>query len=278
MQQDAGCLAIPKGIIENRKLVGVLAKNDFKSKFAGSYFGIIWAFVQPIITILVYWFVFDKALNAGSQITKAGIEAPFVLWLAAGIVPWFYFSEVLNAGANTLIEYNYLVKKVVFEIRVLPFVKVISSVFVHVFFVLFLIVLGCFYGFYPSLYMLQLIYYSLAMICLCTGLVYALSAMTVFFRDLAQLVNILLQVLMWMTPIMWNVDAMQGRISATILLILKLNPMFYIVNGYRDAMINQNWFWERPELMIYFWCVVVVLFFIGTHIFNKLRMHFADVL
>ena len=270
--------AIPKEIVENRKLIISLAKNDFKAKFAGSYFGIIWAFVQPVVTIVVYWFVFDKALNSGTQITKEGIEAPFALWLTAGMVPWFYFSEVLSAGSNALVEYNYLVKKVVFKISALPFVKVLSSIFVHVFFVVFMIILSACYGFYPSVYTLQVIYYSFAMMCLCIGIVYATSAMTVFFRDLTQLINILLQVLMWMTPIMWNMDAMQNRISPIVLTILKMNPMYYIVSGYRDSVINHIWFWTRPETTLYFWGVTVVLFMIGSVIFKKLQVHFADVL
>lgn len=270
--------AIPKEIVENRKLIISLAKNDFKAKFAGSYFGIIWAFVQPVVTIVVYWFVFDKALNSGTQITKEGIEAPFALWLTAGMVPWFYFSEVLSAGSNALVEYNYLVKKVVFKISALPFVKVLSSAFVHVFFVVFMIILSACYGFYPSVYTLQVIYYSFAMMCLCIGIVYATSAMTVFFRDLTQMINILLQVLMWMTPIMWNMDAMQNRISPIVLTILKMNPMYYVVSGYRDSVINHIWFWTRPETTLYFWCVTVVLFMIGSVIFKKLQVHFADVL
>ena len=79
-------------LIENRKLIVSLSKNDFKARFAGSYFGIIWAFVQPIVTVLIYWFVFERALNVGAQSTKAGIEAPYVLWLIAGLVPWFCVS------------------------------------------------------------------------------------------------------------------------------------------------------------------------------------------
>jgi len=94
---------ILREIAQNKKLIFNLSKNDFKAKFAGSYFGIIWAFIQPIITILVYWFVFDKALNAGTQITKAGINVPYVIWLVAGMVPWFYFSEVAMFWLNIII-------------------------------------------------------------------------------------------------------------------------------------------------------------------------------
>lgn len=277
-KKENSMIGILKEVIHNRKLIINLSKNDFKSKFAGSYFGVVWAFIQPVITILVYWFVFDKALNSGTQITKSGIDAPYVIWLVAGLVPWFYFSEVINTGSNVLVEYDYLVKKVVFKISVLPIVKIISSLFVHLFFVGFMIILYACYHYYPTVYTVQILYYSFAMICLCVGIIYATSAMTVFFRDLSQLINIILQVLMWMTPIMWNMDAMAEKISKPVEIILKLNPMYYIVSGYRDSMLNGIWFWNRPETTLYFWGVTVCCFIIGSSIFKRLQVHFADVL
>ncbi len=269
---------IPRDVISNRKLVMSLAKNDFKQKFAGSYLGTIWAFVQPIITVLVYWFVFEKALNVGTQSTKAGIAIPFVLWLIAGLVPWFYFSEVISSGTIAMIEYNYLVKKVVFKISTLPVVKAISSLFVHLFFVVFTVVLYSCYSYLPTLYTLQLIYYSFCMFVLSLGLVYALSAIMVFFRDMSQIVNVLLQIGMWMTPIMWNMDAMAGRIPGWAMTILKANPMYYIVNGYRDSLYNNMWFWERPGMTAYFWIFTIIILLGGMAIFRRLQQHFADVL
>ena len=115
-------LALPAELYQNRKLVLSLAKNDFKTKYAGSYLGIVWAFIQPIVTILVYWFVFSVGLKAGTV-----SDYPFVLYLVSGIVPWFFFQDALNGGTNALIEYNYLVKKVVFKISILPIVKIISA-------------------------------------------------------------------------------------------------------------------------------------------------------
>ena len=132
---------IPKELWQNRKLIFQLAKNDFKTKFAGSYLGTIWAFVQPIVTVLVYWFVFEKGLKAGGVNTSSGISVPFVLWLVAGLVPWFFFSDAWNGGTNALIEYSYLVKKVVFKISILPIVKIVSAFFVHAFFVVFTLLL-----------------------------------------------------------------------------------------------------------------------------------------
>lgn len=265
-------VSLPKEVIQNRKLVASLAKNDFKTRYAGSYLGIIWAFIQPIVTVLVYWFVFGMALRPASD---KGV--PFILWLVAGLVPWFFLQEGLINGTNSLLEYNYLVKKVVFNIRILPVVKVLSAVFVHLFFIVVVIVLYACMGHFPSLYYLQLIYYSLCVFILVLGVSYLTSAVVVFFRDLSQIINIALQVGVWATPIMWDFNDMSGM-PGVVKLILKLNPVFYIVQGYRDSLINKVGFWEHPEMTLYFWAFTLILFLLGTHLFKKLQVHFADVL
>lgn len=263
-------LSIPQKLIENRKLIWTLSKNDFKTKFAGSYLGIVWAFVQPVVTVLVYWFVFQVGLKAGRT-----NEYPFVVWLVAGLVPWFFFSEALNGGTNALIEYSYLVKKVVFKISILPIVKVMSAVFVNAFFIVFTLVLCSCYGYTPSLYTIQIIYYVVCNFVLVLGLSYFTSAVVVFFRDLTQIINILLQIGMWITPIMWDAEQM---LSPKLLKIFKLNPFYYIVDGFRDSLLAGVGFWEKPMWTLYFWLFVIIAFGIGVSVFKRLRVHFADVL
>ena len=264
------------GVYESRKLIARLSVNDFKTKFAGSYLGIIWAFVQPVITILVYWFVFEKGMKPAAIRDAAGTEVPYVLWLIAGMVPWFFFSDALSGGTRALLDYSYLVKKVVFKIDILPIVKIVSAVFVHLFFLAFAVLLYTLYGYYPDVYTLQVLYYSICLFVLVMGISYLTSAVVVFFRDLNQVINIVLQVGVWVTPIMWNIETMD--ISPVLKNLLKLNPLYYIVQGYRDAFIGKVAFFERWELTIYFWVVTIVFVVLGTHVFKKLRMHFADVL
>ncbi len=271
-----------RDIIKNRKLIAKLAKNDFKQKFAGSTLGIIWGFVQPVITVLVYWIVFEKALKQ-EGVVVGETNFPYVLLLSTGIIPWFYFAEVLSSGTIVLQEYNYLVKKVVFPINVLPVVKAVSSLFVHVFFVLFTVLLTLALGCGISPYVLQLIYYSFAMMIFVIALIYLTSALCVFFRDMAQLINIFLQVAIWATPIMWKFDLVLkeielGHISPVIAYILKLNPMYYITSGYRDSFIYKVGFWSHPLLTGYFWIVTIIMFALGTHVFKKLQPQFADVI
>lgn len=264
-------------LVSSRGLIWNLAKNDIKKKFAGSYFGIVWAFVQPVITVLLYWFVFEFGLHQKASDLRTGIEIPFVMWLMAGLVPWFYFQEAMNGGTGVLVEYSYLVKKVVFQIDTLPVVKMISALFTHLFFVLFAVAVFWVMGYPPDLYTLLVIYYSFCMIVLATGIVYATGAVTVFFRDMKEVVAILLQIGMWVTPIMWNFEAMT-QMPGWAAVLLKLNPMYYIVSGYRNALIHKIGFWENWGLTIYFWVVTILILIVGTSVFKRLRPHFADVL
>lgn len=253
----------------NRKLIFNLAKNDFKTRFAGSYLGVVWAFIQPIITVLVYWFVFQVGLRSGD----VG-DFPFVLWLIAGLVPWFFFQEALSFGTNALIEYQYLVKKIVFKISTLPVVKVLSALYVHIFFVLFTLILYSCYGYFPDLYTLQIIYYTFCTFVFVLALTYITCSVVVFFRDVIQIISIVLQIGVWMTPIMWQISILPKGL----VWIFKLNPMYYIVAGYRDALINKVWFWDNFYLTLWFWFVTLGLFGIGTVVFKRLKVHFADVL
>lgn len=265
-----------KEIYDSRKLIGNLAKNDFKKKFAGSYLGTIWAFIQPIVTVLVYWFVFQVAMpNA-----RGTSEFPTVLWLVTGLVPWFFFQDALTGGTNALLEYNYLVKKVVFQIKVLPIIKVLSSIFVHIFFAGVMLVILAGYGRFPDLYTLQIFYYTLCAFILVLGISYASSAIVIFFRDLNQIINIVLQVGVWMVPIMWKLSDLEDKMIKYpwIEYLFKLNPMYYIVYGYREATLFKVWFWERPLLTAYFWIFTILTFILGTRIFKKLKTHFADIL
>lgn len=258
-----------KDILINREMIFRLSKNDFMVKYAGSYFGIIWAFVQPMVTILLYWFVFQMGFRSG-----AVGETPFVLWLIAGMIPWFYFSDAISTGTNSLIEYSYLVKKVVFNISILPIVKVISALFVHLFFLIVMVLIFAVYGYTPDLYTIQIVYYLFCMFVFALGLAYIGSALIVFFRDLGQIINILLQIGMWMTPIMWQNTMLPKSWQP----FLKLNPVYYIVSGYRDCLINKIPFWQHNTWTIYFWLFTAVVFLVGIRLFNKLKVHFADVL
>ena len=265
---------LPVELFQNRHLIWKLAKNDFKKRYAGSYLGAVWAMAQPVVTVAMYYIVFDKIMGNTSTPLREGVEVPFVLFLTAGLVPWFYFSEALTSAMVSLLEYNYLVKKVVFKISILPIIKIIAATFIHAFFVLFLLIVAALNGYYPSLYTLQVFYYSFCMFVFVLALSYTTCSVVIFFRDLQSIVNIFLQVGMWATPVLWNINDFPMKLQ----MIVKINPLVYIVEGYRSAVYGKQWFWEDFYSTVYFWIITVVLFGIGALIFKKLKIHFADIM
>jgi len=269
-------VSIPVELYKNRMLIARLSYNDFKTRFSGSFFGIFWAFVQPVVTVLVFWFVFQYGFGAHRAQMAGGASVPFVLFLVSGLVPWFFFAEALNGGTNALLAYNYLVKKVVFQISILPIVKVSSALFVHLTFIGITLILFLGMGYFTGWYALQVIYYSISLFLLVLAMSYLTCAVVVFFRDLREIINVVLTVGMWLTPILWNLEAM---IEEPILLfVFYLNPVYYVISGYRNSLINQIGFWERPLLSLYFWGVVLLVGMLGLLTFRRLKGHFADVL
>lgn len=263
-------IEMAKGVVANRRLIINMAANDFRSHYAGSYFGRIWAFIQPLCTIVIYWFVFDIGLHSSSMSVL-----PFSLWLTAGLVPWMFFTEAWNGMTNVFLEYSYLVKKVVFELDIMPFIKLLSAMFTHVIFLLITVVIYVALGYAPSLWAVQIVYYLFALCCFTVALSFITASIMVFVRDTVQFMNIVLQFGMWLTPILWHVSIFPASFGK----FFKMNPMYYIVQGYRDCLVADRFIlFSDLRWALYFWVFTGILLCVGISIFRRLKVHFADVL
>lgn len=249
-----------------------LAKADFKKRFVGAYFGVLWMFVQPLATILVYTLIFQVGFKATPPIPNV----PYVLWLIPGIIPWFYFQDTMIQGTNVLSEYNFLVKKVVFDVTILPIVKLVSVFFSHLCFIAIMIIIFIIARVNITIDALCIIYYSFALSVLSLGFIYFTSAVNVFFKDMAQIVNIILQFGIWMAPIMYDESLFAER-APIVCKLIRLNPIYYIVKGYRMSLIGDS-VEGFLSLTIYYWVFAIIVLFIGYRLFKKLKPHFADVL
>jgi lipopolysaccharide transport system permease protein/teichoic acid transport system permease protein len=256
--------------LNNKRLIITLIKNDFKKQYLGSYLGLFWAFAQPIVFILVIWFVFEVGFRA-SPITG---ETPFFLWLICGMIPWFFFANGLSNGSNAIVANAFLVRKVAFRTSILPLVQIGSTFVIHLVLVGLLIFAFLLYGYSPSLYWLQLFYYLFCLIFLLLGLSWLSSSIRVFVKDVSSFINILIQIGFWATPIFWSLNLVPQKYRY----IIELNPMYYIVEGFRDTFIEQVWFWEKGFLTLYFLILSSFIFVSGAIVFRKLRIHFGDVL
>lgn len=262
-------MALVIDIINNRNLLWQMTKRDFRQRYLGSYLGILWAFIQPTITIIIFWFVFQVGFKA-----MPVENFPFILWLVCGMFPWFFFSESVQSASTSILESSYLVKKIVFRVELLPIVKIASALVVHIFFIAVMFLMFAIYGYSVSIYNFQIIYYLFAMMCLALGISWLTSALTVFLRDVGQFVGMIMQFGFWATPIFWSFKMIPEEFST----ILKLNPAYYFVEGYRQSFIYHEWFWQHYNFATYYWAVTLIIMFVGAVCFKKLRPHFADVL
>lgn len=253
-----------------RRLIMTLALNDFKQKYTSSYLGLFWSFVQPLINIGVFWFVFSVGFRA-ADIEKG---VPFILWLICGLIPWYYFSEILSSGTNVLYEYSYMLKQMVFKPVILPSIKILSGLITHLFFCALILFITLIYKIPVTLHILQVFYYLFCMIYLLFGICLLFSSLKVFLPDIGEIVAVILQLGVWITPIMWNLKMVPLKLQW----IFKINPMYYIVTGYKDTFIYKIWFWERPGLTVQYIIMSTLLLILGVVVFKKLRPHFNDML
>lgn len=254
-------------IYEDRQLLKDLSLKDVKRRFSGTYFGMVWGVLQPLLTIIVYWSVFQFGFRSGDV-----EDAPFVLWFITGMISWLFISEAFSTASNSFVEYNYLIQKVKFNINILPLMKIFSSFYIHLFFLLIALVICALFGFYPQPMLLQIVYYMFAEIMFLFAFSLITSSVLVFFRDLNQIISIFLLMGMWGTPIAWNITNFPEEAQR----VLMVNPFYYLVEGYRDAILGRQWFWEKAVLGVRFWAITLVLLVVGTSVYTRLKPYFAD--
>lgn len=255
-----------------RASLTTLIVGDFAQNYRASYLGFAWAILGPLVMIGVMTAVFQFGFRTPA-INDSGI--PFPLWLACGMVPWQYFAEGATSGASSVTSYAFLVRKAVFRISYLPAIRLLAGGIIHAALLVFLGCLLLFYRVAPQWHWLQFFYYFACMFLFLLGLAWCSSAVAVFVPDIANVLGICTSLGFWLTPIFWNISFLPEKWRV----LAQINPAYYIVQGYRDALIEQRWIWERPGLehAAFFLWLAAALFF-GSRIFKKLRPHFADVL
>lgn len=259
-----------KHLLKSKSLILTLSYGNIKEQYLGSYLGILWALLRPALFIGIIWFIFGVGFK--SRPTDDG--SPFILWLLCGFVPWFFFAEAMTRSMRSIVTNASFVKKVAFRVSVLPLINVFSALFIHFILLFILLTIFMIYGYYPTVYWIQIPYYTLCITLLVTGLGWLISALRVFIKDIGEIIGVLIQFGFWLTPIFWNIDILPVKYQT----IIKLNPMFYVVDGYRGALIHKEWFWENYILTSYFLAFSGITIIVGAVIFKRLRPHFGDVL
>lgn len=262
---------IIKSHIEYKQQIFKLAKSDLVKTYRGSALGWAWAIIKPTVTIFVYWFAFEIGLRAGKGVNGF----PYFLWLIAGVVPWFYMNEMITKGTDCIRKHSFLVTKMKFPVSTIPTFVNISKLIVHLILLGVVVILFILFGFTPDIYWLQIIFYmALTFIFFNTWGLFS-APLAAISKDYANLVKSFVTAVFWLSGIIWNPDTITNPFIQK---LLHLNPVTFLVSGYRNCFINKIWFWEQPRRLLYFIIITLILLMMALKTYKKVRKDIPDVL
>ncbi len=258
-----------RSIGRNRQVIFELTKREFQSSYIQNLLGLTWAVVEPLVMMLIFWVVFGLGMRSGLE-----LDIPFVVYLITGLVLFLFFNETVIQSAALMKQYSFLVKRVNFDLSLLPLIKILSKSILHLLVIAAMVPILLLNGIIPSLFWIQIIYYLFAASMLMLGVSWMISSIYLFIPDIQNLVKIIMRVLMYLTPIFWVLEIFPAKYHW----IFKLNPLYYLVTGYRDSLVYGRWFFADPPQLLYFWAFTLVMLLIGGMTYRLLKPHFADVI
>lgn len=257
--------------VEYKQQILKLAKSDLIKTYRGAALGWMWAVIKPAVTIFVYWFTFQIGLRAGKSVNGY----PFFLWLIAGLVPWFYMGDMISQGTDAIRKYKHLVNKMKFPISIIPTFFSISKYIVNLILIGVVITIFALNGKWPDIYYLQLPFYIILSFIFFTAWSLFGSMLSCISKDFFNLVKSFVTAVFWLSGILWNPDTITNM---TLRNVLKINPVTYLVTGFRNCFINKVWFWERPRELLCFIGITIIMITLATWAYKKLRKEIPDVL
>ncbi len=257
-------MKIFKDLYNYRELIKTSVKKDIGGKYKHSFLGVLWSFINPLLQIAVYAIIFPL-------IMRNNIEN-YTVFMVCGLIPWNYFSTTINRSSFVMIENGNIIKKVFFPREILP-LSIVASEGIN-FIISTIIIIGFVLGSGMGLSPLALLYPVLLIIqfIMLLGISLFVSSITVYFRDLQHFLGVLLQLFFYATPIVYATS----QIPSEYQWILKLNPMTYLIEGYRDIFYNKS----IPDMKMLGIVLLISIMncVIGYIVFNKLQKKFAEEL
>jgi ABC-type polysaccharide/polyol phosphate export permease len=260
-----------RNLVERRALVAQLVRRDFRQRYVGSAGGWLWGIVHPLVQLGVWWFVFQVCLEM-----RLPPEAPgggnYAMFVMAGYLPWMLFQETVTRSAGSLVEHANLITRTVFPSEVVAVSIFLSSLIHHLIGVALVLVVAVAVLGTLSPFLLLLPVYMFCVGLLGVGIGWVASSLHVYLRDTGQVLAVVMQVWMWLTPIMISAD----RFPAQFRFLIEWNPMAFVVDAYRLRLLTAAW----PDggqlgIIAAYACAVFVA---GGLFFRHLKRGFADVL
>lgn len=254
------------------KMAYFLAINSLKRENRGTSLGYLWLIINPLITAFTFglvWGIFLPGTNDGFA------QLP---WLLAGFFPWYFISESFIKGSFSIVENKNLVTKIIFPLHLLPIIEIVKAFLKFTILIGILLGILIIYQIYPTFAWVWLIYDFTAAIFFLYGLTRIFTVIVTFYRDFGNLINSIMQLLLWASGVLLPISKIDNQIIQTIIM---LNPFAYIVNSFRFTFLNTPSKIINQEQMIYtiaFWILSFGIFITGNYLFNKKKRDFGDAL
>lgn len=266
-------LFVLKENLENLYRIKSITKYELKSDVRDTKLGFLWNILNPIIQICTFWIVFGIGIRSGKDVDGVA----FLPWMIVGMTVWFFVSPCITQGVGCIYAKRNIITKMKFPVSILPTTVVTKELFNHLVMLAIIMVFLLCLGFQPSLYWLQSIYYMVCAFCFCIALNTITSVLNMFTRDISKLVKACMRMLLYLTPILWTLDKINVS-HPQLAFLLKMNPLYYIVEGYRESFFYQVAFYGHYKLTLYFWVVTIVMYCVGSWLMYKFKSRFIDMM
>ena len=251
-----------KDLYNYREFLKTNVRKDIRGKYKGSFLGVLWSFINPLLSVVVYAIVFSK-------IMRFNIEN-YLIYLITGVLPWTFFTSSISMGMNSILFNANIIKKVYFPRIILPISVVTSCLVNFLISCIVIVIFVLFSGIGLTINILWLPLIAIIQYFLCLGFVFILSAIEVFVRDLEHIIGFVLSMAFYVTPILYKIE----QVPENLRFILKFNPMTYIINSYRDIFYSGI----SPDFggLMFVLIISIMLSIFGYCIFDKLQRGFAE--
>lgn len=247
-----------------------IAKYEILADIRDSKLGLFWNFANPLIQVLTYWFVFGYIMNRGDV-----EDIPYLYWMLGGMVVWFFLSPCITLGCNAIHTKINVITKMKFPVSILPATVVLKEIFNHACLMIILVFTFAMGGYYPSVHWFGLLYYLLCSVIFAIALAMTTSVLNMLARDTRKLILACMRLLLYLTPILW---AIPETIPKALRIVMNMNPIYYIVQGYRDCFFYHKGILYYTQQMVCFWVITLLLMVIGCNMLYKFKHKFIDMI
>ncbi len=253
-----------------RQIIG-LSWLDMRREYRGAALSWAWAIIRPLVFLGVYFFTMKFGMRV--SVSKEGID--LFPWLIVGLAVWFFIQDILNAGSNSFRRYSFLISKTKFPVSIIPTIVVLSQFFVHLGL---MIIVMVYLFFFEDAFAWTWIQIPMYMTLLASFSVFwslFASPLTAISKDFYQLIKSVTRILFWLSGVLWNVRNIENEWVRSLFM---LNPVTGFIEGYRDALLYHEWFWQSPVRFTYLISALIILAFLAVFVFKKTRKEVVDVL